>query len=197
MLLHSLNCEKYSNILLNCYLGWGISHLWCIRHCSVRCNMFYHVCLLTERSITNITNKWFFSGVDFKMLLKVEPFAVYQETTNRATLVFRPMIIHVKVEIFQVSSYYVTLDTLNRPMVILDFHLVIRDNSVISGSWLPWWFFVWWIFLMWNMGTNHFFLCFSRRWRWFWSRRWWWWGYWMRLLFSFHPLLSWFHSTVN
>ena len=42
------------------------------------CNMFYHVCLLAERSITNVTNKGFFSGVDLEMLLEVEPFAVNQ-----------------------------------------------------------------------------------------------------------------------
>lgn len=102
------------------------------------CNMLYHVCLLAERSITNVTNKRFFSCVDLEMLLEVEPFAVNQETTYRATLVFRPMIIHVKVKVFQISCNKVALDTLDGPVIILDFYFIIGDDGVIGRCWLSW-----------------------------------------------------------
>ena len=54
------------------------------------CNMLYHVCLLAERSITNVTNKRLFSCVDLEMLLEVEPFRVDQQPTDWAAFIIRP-----------------------------------------------------------------------------------------------------------
>ena len=66
-----------------------------IRHGPMRRYMLYHVCLLTEWTVANVTNKWLLSGVDFQMLLEIEPLAIDEKSANRTAFIFRPMVVHV------------------------------------------------------------------------------------------------------
>ena len=87
--------------------------------------MLHHMCLLTERAVANITHEWLLSGVDFQMLLEIKPLTIDQQPTNWTTLIFRPVIVHVKVKVLQVSSDDVTFNALDRPLIVLDFDFVI------------------------------------------------------------------------
>ena len=88
-------------------------------------HMLHHMCFLSEGTVANIAHKWFLSRVDFQMLFEVESLAIDQQTTNWTALIFRPMVVHVKVEVFQVTRDDVTLDALDGPLVVLDFDFVI------------------------------------------------------------------------
>ena len=51
------------------------------------CDVLDHVCLLPERSATDLASKWFLASVDLQVLLKIEPLAVDEEATDGAAFV--------------------------------------------------------------------------------------------------------------
>jgi len=79
-----------------------IEHVW-VWHATwlrpVRGHVLHHMCLLSESSIAHLTHKWLLSGVDFEMLLEVEPFWVDEQSAHGAALVIGPVVIHVDVKV--------------------------------------------------------------------------------------------------
>ena len=84
-----------------------------------------HVCLLSERSATNLASIWFLAGMDPQVLLEIELLALDEEATDGAVFVIRPMVIHVLVEVFQVSELCLALDAVRGPVVALAIVLVV------------------------------------------------------------------------
>ena len=95
-------------------------------------DMFDHVCFLSEGSVTYIASEGLLSRVDFQVLLKIEAFWVDQETTDRTTLVIRPMVIHVKVEVVQIAQETVAFNAIYRPDFVLDLILIIGHRRLIE-----------------------------------------------------------------
>lgn len=92
--------------------------------------MFDHMGLLSKSSVAHLTHEGLFAGVDFKMLLEIKSLRVDQQTTDRAALVVRPVIVHVDVEVVQTGEHGVALDAVYGPHVVLDLVLVLADRGV-------------------------------------------------------------------
>ena len=90
----------------------------------------YHVCLLPESPVAYLADKRLFTGVDFQVLLEVEPLRVDEEAADGAALVVGPVVVHVHVEVVQVGQHTGALDAVDRPEVVLDLVLVLADRRV-------------------------------------------------------------------
>lgn len=66
------------------------------------------------------------------MLLEIEPFGIDQQSAHRATLVIRPMIIHMQIEIVQIAQKRIAFDAIQGPNVILDLVLIVSHWSLVS-----------------------------------------------------------------
>ena len=68
--------------------------------------MFHGMCdqvtFLSETSVTNFAIEGFFIRVNHQMLLKIKSFGIDEESTNGATLVIGPMVIHMQFEVIEV-----------------------------------------------------------------------------------------------
>ena len=113
----------------------------------------HHMGLLSKSSVAYLTHEGLLPGVDFKMLLEIEPLGVYQQTTDWAALIVRPekrmedvkitmsclhvsvsqdspVIVHVDVEVVQTGQHCVALDAVYGPHVVLDLVLVLAHGGV-------------------------------------------------------------------
>jgi hypothetical protein len=97
-------CTQQKGKLLN---GQGVHLGW---HCPVSGDVLDHMSLLPERPVANLATERLLSSVDLEMLLEIEPFAVDEESTDRATLVIGPVVVHVKIEVFQIAQKSVAFD---------------------------------------------------------------------------------------
>jgi len=99
------------------------------------CHVLDHMCLLAESSTAHLADKGLFTGVDFQVLLEVEPLRVDEEAADGAALVVGPVVVHVHVEVVQVGQHAGALDAVDRPEVVLDLVLVLAHRRV--GCRLP------------------------------------------------------------
>ena len=93
--------------------------------------MLNHVCLLPEGPVADGANERLFAGVDLQVLLEVETLRVDEEATDGTTLVLRPVVVHVEVEVIQVAEQHVALDAVQGPNLFLDLVFVSRDHCVL------------------------------------------------------------------
>jgi len=92
----------------------------------VGCHVFDHVGLLSEGPVTDGADEGLLASVDLQMLLEVETLGVDEEATNWAALVLGPVVVHVKVEVVEITEKHVAFDTIQRPDFVLDLTLVGR-----------------------------------------------------------------------
>ena len=95
-------------------------------------DVFDHMSFLSKTPVTNVASEGFFARVNLQMLLEIEPFGIDEESANGATLVIRPVIIHVQIEVIKVVQLNVALDAINRPHIVLDLVLIIRHRCLIG-----------------------------------------------------------------
>ncbi len=100
----------------------------------VGCHVFDHVGLLSEGPVTDGADEGLLASVDLQMLLEVETLGVDEEATNWAALVLGPVVVHVKVEVVEITEKHVAFDTIQRPDFVLDLTLVGRHEGVLLAS---------------------------------------------------------------
>ena len=75
--------------------------------------MFHGMCdqvtFLSETSVTNFAIEGFFIRVNHQMLLEIKTFGIDEESTNGATLVIGPMVIHMQFEVIEVVQQAMAL----------------------------------------------------------------------------------------
>ena len=69
----------------------------------MRRDMFDHMSFLPKTPVTNVASERFFTRVNLQMLLEIEPLGIDEKSTDWATLVIWPMVIHMQIEIVKVA----------------------------------------------------------------------------------------------